>query len=63
MKLAALAVLFVVACGNSDADLTAGHPRIGTPAPAIDLPDTIGGRVNLESYRGKYLVVHFGTSW
>lgn len=63
MKLAALALLFVVACGGGEADLAAGHPRVGTPAPAIDLPDTNGGRVTLDSYRGKYLVVHFGTSW
>lgn len=63
MKLATLAFLFVVACGGGSSDPAAGHPMVGTPAPAIDLPDTNGGRVSLESYRGKYVVIHFGTSW
>ncbi len=62
MKIFALAVLFVVACGRGE-DATSKQPLIGTKAPAFDLPNTVGQRVALESYRGKYVVLHFGTSW
>jgi peroxiredoxin len=36
---------------------------IGDPAPTVDLPTTDGGRLALETLRGNFAVVHFGTSW
>ena len=39
------------------------HPMIGEAAPAFDLEEVGGGRLSLESLRGRYIVIHFGTSW
>ncbi len=39
------------------------QPMIGEAAPAFDLPATDGQRMALEALRGKFAVVHFGTSW
>ena len=61
MKYAVLALLVLVACSNGD--LTADHPMIGQKAPTFNLVSTDGQNVSLESYRGKWVVLHFGTSW
>jgi len=39
------------------------QPMIGEAAPGFDLPATDGSHVALEDLRGKFAVVHFGTSW
>ena len=62
MKFAVIALLFVFGCKGSG-DLTADHPLIGQKAPNFDLPTTKGDRVKLDQYRGKWVVIHFGTSW
>jgi hypothetical protein len=63
MKFAVIALLFVFGCQGSQEDLAAGHPLVGTKAPNVDLPTTTGERATMEQFRGKWLVVHFGTSW
>ena len=42
-----------------------GHfaPWIGRVAPAIALRDLDGKSVALTDYKGKLVVLHFGTSW
>ena len=39
------------------------HPMIGEAAPAFSLPDLAGDEITLDSLRGTFLVIHFGTSW
>jgi peroxiredoxin len=39
------------------------QPMIGDPAPKFTLVDTAGETFNLEDYRGRFVVIHFGTSW
>ncbi|MFQ6028894.1 MAG: TlpA family protein disulfide reductase [Dehalococcoidia bacterium] len=39
------------------------QPMIGDPAPSFDLIDTKGNMFSLADQRGKFLVIHFGTSW
>lgn len=41
----------------------ADHPMIGELAPAFDLVGVDGERLSLESLRGRFVVIHFGTSW
>lgn len=36
---------------------------IGKPAPAFTLPSLDGTSVSLSDFKGKYVVVHFGTGW
>ena len=36
---------------------------IGQPAPNFDLLDLDGERINLNSYKSKYLVIHIATTW
>lgn len=62
MKYAVLALLFLAAC-SGDSDLTADHPMLGQKAPAFDLVSTTGEHVSLEKYKGKWVIMHFGTSW
>ena len=58
----ALCSLFVAVAGRFP--LTAAdQPMIGEAAPAFDLPALSGGRVALEDYRDKIVVLHFGAGW
>lgn len=41
----------------------ADQPMIDEAAPTFDLPSLSGNRVDLEDYRGKILVLHFGAGW
>ena len=49
--------------------LTANHPeylpeiQIGSTAPEICAPDTLGNVIRLTDYRGKYVVLDFWASW
>jgi len=42
---------------------TAQQPMIGDPAPLFELTAVNGKPFSLADGRGKYLVMHFGTSW
>jgi len=55
--LAVLAVLGVAACGP------APKARGAKAAPPFDLPDLNGGRVTLDSLKGKVVVVDFWATW
>jgi len=50
-------VVLLAACGPAP---QAGQAKA---APAFDLPDLNGGRVSLESLKGKVLVVDFWATW
>ncbi len=39
------------------------HPMVGDPAPAFELKDPKGRTFSLAEQRGKFVVIHFGTSW
>jgi len=39
------------------------QPMIGEPAPSFELTDVNGKPFALTDWQGKYLVIHFGTSW
>ena len=39
------------------------RPEVGQPAPAFDLESVDGGRVSLESLRGRPVIVNFFASW
>ncbi len=42
---------------------TVQQPMIGDPAPPFDLTDVKGERFALAEQLGKFVVMHFGTSW
>jgi len=39
------------------------QPFIGQPAPPFTLKDFNGSSFSLAGQRGKFVVIHFGTSW
>jgi len=39
------------------------QPLLGEEAPGFDLRDVRGSRVSLRDLRGRFVVLHFGTSW
>jgi cytochrome oxidase Cu insertion factor (SCO1/SenC/PrrC family) len=39
------------------------HPMIGEAAPPFDLSTVGGDRLSLADLKGKFVVIHFGTSW
>ncbi len=39
------------------------QPMIGRPAPAFVLQNLDGKMVALADFKGKYVVLHFGTGW
>ncbi|HSG98454.1 MAG TPA: hypothetical protein VLB27_00295 [candidate division Zixibacteria bacterium] len=41
----------------------AQQPMLGEPAPPIKLPTVRGDSLDLNSLRGKYIIMHFGASW
>ena len=49
--------------GNGPEAPFADHPMIGEPAPDFALPGIDGKTLGLADLRGRYLVIHFGTSW
>ena len=55
--------LVVVACGLAAACGPAPQLKEVKPAPPFDLPDLNGGRVSLESLRGKVVLVDFWATW
>lgn len=64
----ALALPATVACLStypiSRAESTVpDHPMLGEPAPAFRLADVRGDTLSLADLRGRYVVIHFGTSW
>jgi peroxiredoxin len=54
---AVLAAATIVACGP------APQKAQNQPAPPFDLPDLSGGRVSLDSLKGKVVVVDFWATW
>jgi len=63
---AALALVLICAGGRAGAagpGDASDHPWIGEPAPSFSLPVVGGGEMGLEGLEGRYLVIHFGTSW
>jgi peroxiredoxin len=51
------AALVVTACGPAPAS------KVAKAAPPFDLPDLNGGRVSLDSLKGKVVVVDFWATW
>jgi cytochrome oxidase Cu insertion factor (SCO1/SenC/PrrC family) len=39
------------------------QPKIGEAAPAFNLESTKGDKIALADLRGKFVVIHFATSW
>ena len=61
-RLTAALTLLAVAAAPSAANVL-DHPFLGEPAPPFAL-ESVGGEVlSLPDYEGKYLAIHFGTSW
>ena len=52
-----VAALAVAACGPAPAS------KVAKAAPPFDLPDLNGGRVSLDSLKGKVVVVDFWATW
>ena len=59
------ALFFAPLAVGSDPFTAMGAPRLAAPhpAPAFTLPGTDGGKVSLESLRGKAILLYFGASW
>jgi peroxiredoxin len=57
MRRAALLLLLVVTACSAPPKLE------DRPAPAFDLPDLTGGRVSLDSLKGKVVVLDFWATW
>jgi peroxiredoxin len=58
VALATAAVMAWVACGKAPARAAAARP-----APAFELPDLKGGKANLDSFKGKVVVLDFWATW
>ncbi len=57
-------VSFFVVMALAAASCTAPPPTADVrPAPAFDLPDLAGGRVSLDSLKGKVVVLDFWATW
>jgi thiol-disulfide isomerase/thioredoxin len=54
---AVVAAAAVLACGSAPAS------KVAKAAPPFDLPDLNGGRVSLDSLKGKVVVVDFWATW
>lgn len=48
---------------SEDAPDLSDHPFIGSAAPEFHLESVDGDSLALRDLRGKYVVLHFGTSW
>jgi hypothetical protein len=62
LTLAGTALSLWLAGAGADGPAPA-QPRLGEDAPAFDLRDVRGGRLSLRGLRGRFVVLHFGTSW
>ena len=40
-----------------------GQPWLGNPAPSFSLSTLEGKKVSLSDWKGKLVVLHFGTGW
>lgn len=61
-------VLPLAACSKSEPSLVEGHPWIGQTAPLFSLEryageTETGDVVSLRDLRGRFVVIHFATSW
>lgn len=63
VPLMALAALAAPANAADPATGVDDHPWIGAPAPAFELAGIDGETLALEDLRGRFVVIHFGTSW
>lgn len=66
--LAVFLALPLAACSKSEPSLTEGHPWIGQAAPLFSLEryageTETGDVVSLRDLRGRFVVIHFATSW
>jgi cytochrome oxidase Cu insertion factor (SCO1/SenC/PrrC family) len=59
MKQLGVTALALLALGLAAAD----QPMIGQPAPPFELSDLEGNRVALKDFSGRFVVLHFATSW
>ena len=59
---AALLVAFANSAGAQNTNVSE-HPMIGEAAPPIELSTVGGYTLSLADFKGKYVVIHFGTSW
>lgn len=60
---AALAVVLALRVGDDQLQAQPRSELLGEPAPAFDLETLDGGRVSLDSLRGKAVIVNFWNSW
>jgi cytochrome oxidase Cu insertion factor (SCO1/SenC/PrrC family) len=56
-------VLFLVVIPGSNFAEKLLQPKIGEAAPAFNLENLQGEKLALEDLRGKFVVIHFATSW
>ena len=61
----AAVVLVGTTAGAADPFTAMGAPRLASPyqAPGFTLSSTDGGKLVLESFRGKAVLLYFGASW
>lgn len=55
----AMVVLVVLALAGSFLAVAASMPAVGTAAPTFSLPSEDGTQVNLQNFRGKWVVLYF----
>lgn len=60
---AVAAIVLCQACGSRNEAKYAPGIAIGSMAPDFALPDTLGGIVTLDDFRGSYVVLDFWASW
>jgi cytochrome oxidase Cu insertion factor (SCO1/SenC/PrrC family) len=58
-----MSVMTQSALAQESSTEVSSHPMIGETAPSFDLQEVNGGSLDLEGLRGRYVVIHFGTSW
>jgi cytochrome oxidase Cu insertion factor (SCO1/SenC/PrrC family) len=61
LKHLVLFLLFLAALPAFAGDLP--QPKIGEAAPLFNLEDLQGDKVALADLQGKFVVIHFATSW
>ena len=55
----AMVVLVVLVLAGSFLAFAASMPAVGTAAPTFSLPSEDGTQVNLQDFRGKWVVLYF----
>jgi cytochrome oxidase Cu insertion factor (SCO1/SenC/PrrC family) len=58
-----LLLLLLIAVPASGLTGEAPQPKIGEAAPAFNLESLEGKNISLADLRGKFVVLHFATSW